>query len=305
MVEHCVDIAGVASSILATPTIKSPGNSTSYRGFFLAETPTKPAPMPNICRAKSGISAAHWADSGHVADTESWPKTRRLAKSGNEHTTGSGAPLVHVRGGRLDDHEETSRARVSGHRRVLGRGPVRADERGSPMSIKDPAPGAASPADAAVPLGPIEAKAPMAGCAPMAPITTGVASPPGTIVSLAVRDGADGARSPPGKASVGTADTLLTPQDILDLLGITSAEPAKWMRRTFTKHGVPYMHVCGQVRATQAQYRLLLDKITCSPSVPVGRTAFSTSVAKSRSATSGLTSKNSVQERVTQMLRRT
>ena len=37
VVSHRIDIAGVASSILATPTIKSRGNSASCRGFFVAE----------------------------------------------------------------------------------------------------------------------------------------------------------------------------------------------------------------------------------------------------------------------------
>ena len=276
----------------------------SYQGFFMPAAGAEPRPVPSICPAKSGIPAAGWADSGHACGAKSRAKAGGLAKSADVPTIGSGAPLVRVRGGRLDDHEETSRARVSGHRRVLGRGPVCADERVSPMSTKDPAPGAASPPDAVVPQEP-QAKAPMAGCAPMAPIADGPGFSPGPAVPPAVQDGADGARSPPRKVNVGAADTLLTPQDILDRLRMKSAEPAKWMRRTFKKHGVPFMHACGQIRATEAQYRLLLDKITCSQSVPVGRTAFSTSVAKSRSATSESTSRNSVQERVTQMLRRT
>ncbi|WP_255326250.1 hypothetical protein [Sphingobium sp. EM0848] len=86
---------------------------------------------------------------------------------------------------------------------------------------------------------------------------------------------------------------------------MTSTEPTKWMRRTFDKYGVPYVHVCGKMRATEAQYQMLLEKITCSPSVAVGRTAFTISEERSRSATSKSSSKNSVQERVTQMLRRT
>ena len=34
VVEHCVDIAGVASSILATPTIQKPRKSEDFRGFL-------------------------------------------------------------------------------------------------------------------------------------------------------------------------------------------------------------------------------------------------------------------------------
>jgi hypothetical protein len=38
VVEHCVDIAGVASSILATPTIKNLANPMGWRGFYLPES---------------------------------------------------------------------------------------------------------------------------------------------------------------------------------------------------------------------------------------------------------------------------
>ena len=105
--------------------------------------------------------------------------------------------------------------------------------------------------------------------------------------------------------TAGHDEFLLTPRDILSRLSMTSAEPTKWMRRIFDKYGVPYVYACGKMRATEAQYQMLLEKITCSPSVAVGRTAFTISEDQSRSATSGSTSKNSVQERVTQMLRRT
>ncbi len=36
VVEHCVDIAGVASSILATPTTKNPANPMGWWGFYLS-----------------------------------------------------------------------------------------------------------------------------------------------------------------------------------------------------------------------------------------------------------------------------
>ena len=46
VVEHCVDIAGVASSILATPTIKNPANPMGWRGFYMTflhrQTPSTP-----------------------------------------------------------------------------------------------------------------------------------------------------------------------------------------------------------------------------------------------------------------------
>jgi hypothetical protein len=123
--------------------------------------------------------------------------------------------------------------------------------------------------------------------------------------SSATISNCDGTRRRHREAAIGTGGSLLTPRDILSRLGMTSADPAKWMRRTFTKLGVPYVHACGKTRATEAQYQLLLEKITCSPSAPVGKTVFITSVERSRSATSGSRSKSSVQERVTQMLHRT
>ena len=37
---RCLDIAGVASSILATPTMISLGNSCGFRGFSMPEAPS-------------------------------------------------------------------------------------------------------------------------------------------------------------------------------------------------------------------------------------------------------------------------
>jgi hypothetical protein len=166
------------------------------------------------------------------------------------------------------------------------------------MSIKDPAAGAASPAGAVVPPGP-QAKAPKAGATRSASPETGASPPPAGIAA------ADGARAPPDLLGLAPGETLLTPKDILARLAMTSTDPAKWMRRTFKKHGVPFVHVSGKLRASEAQFRLLMEKITCSPSEPVGRTVFTISEARSLSATRSSTSKSSVQERVTQMLRRT
>lgn len=114
----------------------------------------------------------------------------------------------------------------------------------------------------------------------------------------------NGARLLPRASTSASSDSLLSPRDILTRLNITSADPTKWMRRTFKKHGVPYVHTCGKMRATEAQYRLLLERMTCSPSVPAAKTASTISDIQSRLATSTSTSKGSVQERVTRMLRR-
>ena len=97
-------------------------------------------------------------------------------------------------------------------------------------------------------------------------------------------------------------DALLTPNAILSRLSMTSAEPAKWMRRTFEKHQVPYLHICGQVRATEAQYQLLLERVSCFPAAAVEQRA---SKVERRKPISTSASRSSVHERVTQMLRRT
>ena len=100
-------------------------------------------------------------------------------------------------------------------------------------------------------------------------------------------------------------ESLLTARDILTRLSMTSADPAKWMRRIFNKHDVPYLHAGGKVRSTEAQYRLLLERITFFPSVPDNTKASTISEFPPHSTVSASTSKSSVQERVTRMLRRT
>jgi hypothetical protein len=50
-----------------------------------------------------------------------------------------------------------------------------------------------------------------------------------------------------------------------------SSDPVRWMKHLFKKHGVPHQDVSGRPRATEAQYRLLMDKCTCSPSAPAAR----------------------------------
>lgn len=113
----------------------------------------------------------------------------------------------------------------------------------------------------------------------------------------------DGRQAHP--SAISGEDGLLTPNDILSRLRMTSAEPAKWMRRTFERHQVPYIHLCGQVRATEAQYQLLLKSVSFSPSTAVGRPASTTSKVESPKTTCAAASKRSVHERVTQMLLRT
>lgn len=82
VVEHCVDIAGVASSILATPTIENPVKLMVWRGFCF--------PGADCCLSlTTGIFGKFWANcppllanSGH-ASAGPWqpiPESRSLLK---------------------------------------------------------------------------------------------------------------------------------------------------------------------------------------------------------------------------------
>lgn len=89
-----------------------------------------------------------------------------------------------------------------------------------------------------------------AGGATNTPQIDGVEASCALVTPSAIRqDGADGA--PPGKGRIGSTDTLLTPHNVLDRFRMTTAEQAKWMRRAFKKHGLPFMHACGQIRPTE------------------------------------------------------
>ena len=65
VVEHCVDIAGVASSILATPTIENPVKSMIWRGFCLPGGGRLPCPAQDISEQISDTSALLLASQGH------------------------------------------------------------------------------------------------------------------------------------------------------------------------------------------------------------------------------------------------
>src|SRR3546814_5274409 len=66
VVEHCVDIAGVASSILATPTIENPAKSMVWWGFWLPGASPEGGPCPAISGQILGIFGSLWANSGHA-----------------------------------------------------------------------------------------------------------------------------------------------------------------------------------------------------------------------------------------------
>ena len=94
VVEHCVDIAGVASSILATPTIENPVKSMVWRGFCLSGAGREVSPCPAISGQILGIFRSLWANSGH-ANAGRWvrnPESRTPLKL--SRTAGDVPPSV-------------------------------------------------------------------------------------------------------------------------------------------------------------------------------------------------------------------
>ena len=62
VVEHCVDIAGVASSILATPTIKNPAFPMGWRGFSMLVAQRKTHSIPPYAQQ----IWANWSSFGQI-----------------------------------------------------------------------------------------------------------------------------------------------------------------------------------------------------------------------------------------------
>jgi len=85
---------------------------------------------------------------------------------------------------------------------------------------------------------------------------------------------------PPGRPLM----VLLTPDDVLRRLQISSVDPKRRVRRLLEKYGVPYCGVRGQLRVTEGQFQILVDSLSCLPYVSAGTRASSTSVVASRLA---------------------
>lgn len=79
VVEHCVDIAGVASSILATPTIENPVKSTIWRGFCLPDGGVKPCRAHDFSGQILGKFHPVWANSGHENAGRAQPNSDSVA----------------------------------------------------------------------------------------------------------------------------------------------------------------------------------------------------------------------------------
>ena len=93
VVEHCVDIAGVASSILATPTIENPVKSTVWRGFCLPEAASQPCRAHDISGQILDKSPLHLANSGHGNAGRWKPNPESLALRIPPRATAVDAPL--------------------------------------------------------------------------------------------------------------------------------------------------------------------------------------------------------------------
>ena len=79
VVEHCVDIAGVASSILATPTIENPVKPTVLRGFCLPRRVGRFRVGWAACSRSIDRFWANWADFGHAGALRSRAAGARTA----------------------------------------------------------------------------------------------------------------------------------------------------------------------------------------------------------------------------------
>ena len=261
VVEHCVDIAGVASSILATPTIKNPAIPMGWRGFSMPFTYRQTPSIPLICPAKLGKLELIWANIGHE-NSGHWPFRGPTWHFGTLH------PKTQISCSILTDGDSWTdelmvfwRCQIPGQRRHRGQG----------FRAKDDWLGDMARQISSVNIDVAGSARPVAASKPQQP----------------------------------NASSLLTPEDILARLSMRSAEPARWMRRIFRQYKIPHVRVAGQMRATEEQFQTLMEKVTCSPSVAVAKTALSIPGAQSRSATNQSSSKSSVQEQVTRMLHRT
>ncbi len=139
VVEHCVDIAGVASSILATPTIFSAENSE--------------LDDPDRCRRAHDLACFEhdfacelgkfWASGGFQGNPKKLLTNNNFGKLFTAvspvRISHLGKGLLRKRRARLHELVETVRLQISSPREVLGWGSVGADQRTCPMDrIKDP-----------------------------------------------------------------------------------------------------------------------------------------------------------------------
>ena len=285
VVEHCVDIAGVASSILATPTIFSAENG-DFDG-------------PDRCRIAHDFACFEHDFACGLGKYWASPRLnenpKRLLTNNNfgklftrtrpEHTSKLGKALLRKRRARLHEFVETVRSQISSPREVLGWGSVGADQRTCPMDrIKDPTRAGSDQRAGAVSLeqcsGPSFILASQAS--PSIESEASCACPPtlvGGPVLLNVRTRGGFATDPPW--ALGGRHPLLSPDDVMSRLNVKSVDAPRFVRRLFEKHGLPWTCVNGNVRATESQFAQLVERMSCLPFVNVGKTKSSLSAANS------------------------
>lgn len=313
VVEHCVDIAGVASSILATPTIKSPGKHNVFQGFFALSPLTWSTNSAHdsarfdqkfpfhlgtlwacvlVAQPRGSLYLCKWRCSSVRVQ---WPACRRV---GSYH------------------------ARTLGHRQALGRGSARDDLWCLAVAVKSdpvcvdghPANGAAfSETSEALHEAPTNESVPadIVGVEPggLDRVSTEIRSMlVGKVNKRASRAQAV-ARDPPALPAaedVASARfSLLTPQDIIQRLRVDVVDADRWVRRLCKQHAVALTRVRGRLRLSEAQFRHLLDKMQCSPLDSGESPATGIAGVRSRSTAARSTSQNSIRERVTRLLQST
>ena len=140
MVEHCVDIAGVASSILATPTISFPENSD-------LEDPDRCSIGPVLARfvpQNATCLGIYWARRGQGANAKEPLTTNKSVCGVDENSSRTetlrGAGSFGTTGGRLHASAPARRSWTSGQREALGQGFTSVEQRVIPLSrTKNPA----------------------------------------------------------------------------------------------------------------------------------------------------------------------
>ena len=315
VVEHCVDIAGVASSILATPTIFSPENSDLDEPDRCTIGPVQ----ARFAHENATYLGIYWARNGHVLRVNTLLGTNIpcevLTRTSREQIFVLGAGHSHVSGGRLHGWTQARRLRISGRREVLGQGSAGVEQRVFPVSrIKKPA--RVRPSRRAGVVAVEESSTQPHNPVRMTLDELAARLELGGEASNATSIGrseyglaeAESARDPPATGGIAAplpATYLLTPEDIVARLQVDTTDTTRWVRRIFKQHGVPLTRVRGRWRATLGQFDQLVEQLSCSACVGAGKRKSTTSVARSRSVTAASRSVNTVQERVTEMLRRT
>ena len=319
VVEHCVDIAGVASSILATPTIKKARKSLDFQAFFVAEFSGNRNKLerdsPHIWAYLPDVLGRYWACiiyRAHrllVLKINFWLICWRVAP--HSLAIGEAGPNMFL---------ETWRTRVLSQIWVLGWELVYADLWVSIMSkTKEPTQllpsrrlgvvNVATAGDRKI----IQSRV-LDGRVDLSSLgyknVLGIHSTlksrdyqNGMLLSASLRTEAidDQRFAHNSGAEINNSADLLTPEMMIRRLKIDSTQPSRWIRKTFIDFGISFVNVRGKLRATESQFVKLLEAMQCSHSEKEAKTTITISAGQSHLVRSGSKSQNSVRERITRM----